>query len=369
MNNNFIPQYKPVFNTKKLIADFTAYFEKGGYITEYMETKKFEQQIAEFLGVKHCVVVNNGTISLSLALLACGIKPGDKILVPSLTMIATANAVRFIGATPIFVDIDPKTLCMDLEQAYSLLEDKFINGMIYVSLNGRRRVANELDVIIKKCKRENKVFIEDAAQSFGSQDNRGIMIGNNEHISSFSFSMPKLVTCGQGGALTTNDDELATKLQHFKDFGRSGGGNDVHDYFGINNKITDLQALVGLEQLETIQDKVTKKKWMYHLYYSQLKDIIEFIPTNIKYTCPWFIDIFCDDRDKLMEYLKQKDIGTRAIYPPIYSQKCYNLNLKHPVTERYSSRGIWLPSSLDLTETQIMHICDTIKRYFKEKNH
>lgn len=373
MNSNFIPQYKPVFNVPTLNTEFVNYFQRDGYMTEYMETRKFEQQIAEFLGVKHCITVNNGTISLSLALMACGIKPGDKVLVPSLTMIATANAVKFIGAVPYFVDVDPKTLCMDIEQAYALLEEDSIRGVIYVSLNGRRRIANELDLLIKECKKRNKAFIEDAAQAFGSQDSKGIMIGNSEHISSFSFSMPKIITTGQGGCLTTNNDDLAQTLKHLKDFGRTTGGNDVHDFFGCNFKFTDLQALVGLEQMMTIKDKVTKKKWMYHLYHSQLKELVEFVPTNIKTTTPWFIDIYTDKRNALMKFLQSKDIGTRAVYAPLYTQKCYNvgeyrLDIKHPVTERYSYRGLWLPSSLSLSEIDIMHICNKIKEFFKYTN-
>ena len=367
MNNNFISQYEPVFSKKDILAKLSDYFEKDGWVTEYIETRKFEEQIAEFLGVKHCIVVNNGTISLSLALLANKVKSGDKILVPSLTMIATANAIKLIGATPIFVDVDPKTLCMDIEQAYVLLNDEFIKGMIYVSLNGRRRVASELDILINECKKRGKVFIEDNAQAFGSQDSRENMIGNTEHISSFSFSMPKIITTGQGGCLTTNNDELAEKLRHLKDHGRSGGGNDIHDYFGINSKFTDLQAIVGISQMGNIKERVTKRKWIYHLYYSQLKNIVDFIPTNIKFTTPWFVDIYCNDREALAKFLKERNIGSRNIYPPVYSQKSYGLDLRHPVTERISSRGLWLPSSLDLTENQILNICKIIKIFFDKK--
>jgi len=367
MNNNFIPQYRPTFAKKDLATRLSNYIETDGWLTEFMETKKFEQKIAEFLGVKHSIVVNNGTISLSLALLANGIKAGSKVLIPSLSMIATANAVKFIGAEPIFVDVDSKTLCMNIEQAYSIIHnDNYIDAIIYVSLNGRRRLTNELDILIKECEKQNVVFIEDAAQAFGSQDSKNTMIGNTEHICSFSFSVPKIISTGQGGALTTNDDILADKLRKLKDFGRTSGGNDIHDYFGINCKFTDLQAIVGLQQIESIKERVIKKKWMYHLYHSQLKDVVEFIPTNIKFTTPWFVDIYCDKCDELAAYLKTNNIGSRKTYSPIYSQKCYNLDLKHPVTERYCSRGLWLPSSLDLAEPQILNICKIIRRFFGE---
>ena len=132
-----ILQYEPLIDYKELDKSFSNYFKSKPYLTEYKKTEELENEIKEFLGVKHCFMVSNGTISLSLALLANGIKPGDKVIVPALSMIATANAVKFIGAKPIFVDIDKGNLCMDLNKTMDLAIKTNATGVIYVSLNSK----------------------------------------------------------------------------------------------------------------------------------------------------------------------------------------------------------------------------------------
>ena len=365
-----IPQYQPKFNNKDLIAEFSSYFEADGWMTEFHKTEKFENKIKDFLGVKYAVCVNNGTISLSLALMAHGIKPGDKVIVPSLSMIATANAVKFIGAEPVFVDIDKHNLCLNLNETINKLHTEDIKGVIYVSLNGRSHSPDQLHEVKCSCEEVGACFIEDAAQSFGSK--RPLTedyIGNNEHLTSFSFSMPKIITTGQGGVLVTNDTAMCEKIIRIKDFGRACGGNDVHDYFGINSKFTDLQAMVGISQMHDIQWRVCRKKAIYELYYHHLKDCLGvFMLSPADNTTPWFVDIFThygdtNDRDELASYLKEKGIGTRAIYPPMYSQKIYT-GKKQNVTDFFCLRGLWLPCSFDLTNYEIKEICDTIKEYY-----
>lgn len=357
-----IKQYEPLFDYEDINKQISEYLKEKNWITEYKKTIQLEEEISNFLGVKHCIIVNNGTISLSLALLALGIKPGDKVAIPDLTMIATANAVKFIGAEPIFVDIDT-ILCMNVYKLWeNLWKDHDIKAVIYVSLNGRyNEKINEIT---------NIPIIEDNAQSFGSNNFQG-KIGNTNFISSFSFSMPKIITTGQGGCLTTNNDELANKIRKLKDFGRIKGGIDIHDEFGINAKFTDLQAIVGLSQFKTINERIERKKMIYKLYYDELKDIteIEFIPTDLELTTPWFVDIYTDNCMELYKFLYDNEIGTRLVYPPIHSQKCYleYNNLSFPVTEHYSRRGLWLPSSLTLTEEEVIYICNKIKKFYERR--
>lgn len=351
---NQILQYEPSFDHNEVNA-INDYMKSGGWITEFKKNTELEYNIAKFLNVKHCIMVSNGTISLSIALLAMGIKPGDKVLVPSLTMIATANAVKFIGATPIFADVQKDNLCLDF---YKSIFDDDIKGIIYVSLNGRSCYVKGF---VEFCKDEKIALIHDSAQSFGS-------ITFQAPINSYSFSSQKIITTGQGGCLTTNDDELALKIRRLKDFGRDSGGNDIHNYFGINSKITDLQAVIGLEQMKKIDYRIKRKKEMYKIYYEQLESIkeIEFIPTNLEYVTPWFCDLFCKDRDKLANYLKEKGIGIRKFYSCIYSQKCYQPNnIKHSIAEYYAERGLWLPSSFSLENKDIIYVCDKIRGFFK----
>jgi perosamine synthetase len=215
---------------------------------------------------------------------------------------------------------------------------------------------------------ENKLgFIEDAAQSLGSYYN-GKHLGRFGDIGSFSFSVPKIITMGQGGALITDNDLLAEKIGYLKDFGRKGGGNDIHHCIGYNFKLTDLQAVIGCEQIKKLPQRLIRKKEIYSRYVENLKDITEvcFINTELSQTSPWFIDLYVPNPDELAEYLKSYNIGTRRIYPPIHTQQAYqNLNhLNFPVTEKYCSRGLWLPSSIKLSDIQIDYICDNIIHYY-----
>jgi len=361
-----IPQYEPLFTNER--ANIGDYLLTNSWLTEHIKTKEFEQGISNFLGVKHTIIVNNGTISLCLALLANGVKPGDRVLVPSLTMIATANAVRFIGAIPIFVDVEPETLCMDITQIPDYIKLWSPKAIIYVTFNGRQGNNKCIVSLNVLCSAKGIAVIEDNAQSFGSKNELGQTIGNSINLSSFSFSVPKIITTGQGGCLTTNNDELAQQIRYLKDFGRSGGGNDVHEHFGINCKFTDLQAVIGLTQMETINERINAKKNLALTYYNELKDIkqIKFIKTNLEYTVPWFVEIFVEDRDKLVEYLLTKDIQTRKMYSPIYTQKCYQPNVeRHPVAEEYSRKGLWLPSSMILQKQEIIYICEMIRNYYE----
>jgi len=363
---NFINQYEPEFNIPYLNTWIVNYLEKGGWITEYKKTKEFEDQLAKFLGVKHCIAVNNGTISLSLALLAGGVKAGDEVLVPNLSMIATANAVTFIGAIPIFVDIELNTLCMDLNEAYKHLSNK-TKALIYVTFNGRSIHPDGIDNF---CKAYNLLYISDDAQSLGSKYEDESYIGTRGDISSFSFSIPKIITMGQGGCLTTNYDNLAKKLRYLKDFGRDSGGNDIHNEFGINSKITDLQAIIGLNQLEEIEERIVVKKELFKAYYNFLFKIsqVEFSPISLSFTTPWFIEIFCDKRDELMWFLKENNIGTRKIYSPMNEQLCYKHHFQHkivfPNSKEVSNRGLWLPSSFNLTKDDLEYICTKIEEFY-----
>ena len=173
---------------------------------------------------------------------------------------------------------------------------------------------------------------------------------------------------GQGGCLTTNDDELANRIRKLKDFGRISGGIDIHDEFGINSKFTEFQAIVGLDQLKNINWRIKRKKKIYNIYYNYLKHIddIEFLETDLNITTPWFIDIYIEKRKELSEFLINNNIKTRNIYPSIPSQKCYNIDFNFPTTERYSSRGLWLPSSLTLKDDEIKYICNKIKEFYEK---
>ena len=322
MAREFIMQMRPWIGSEEKHA-INTYMEEDGFLTEFKNTKKFEDAIAEFTGAKNCIVVNNGTISLSLAALALGIGPGDEVIVPNYTMVATPNSVKFIGAEPIFADVERSSLCLDFNELEKSLTSR-TKAIIFVTANGRFP-NKDLSDYLKFCNKNNLYLIEDAAQSFGSFYPDRTHIGLKGIVGSFSFSMPKIITTGQGGALITNDDELAFKLRRLKDFGRAEGGQDIHDSIGYNSKFTELQAVIGLEQLKKINSRIKRKKEIWSRYKDKLSGLkqIDLFDHNLEYTTPWFIDCLCESRGSLVKFLKDKSIGSRVMYPPINEQPCY----------------------------------------------
>ena len=355
----FIHQVAPSIDDHEVSA-MTAYLRSGGWLTEFEKTQEFERRIAEAVGAKYASAVNNGTISLTLGLLALGIKPGDEVLVPNFTMIASPNAATLIGAKPILVDINPEDLCLDLEEAKRKITPQ-TRAIMYVNLNGRGKFLPEFATL---CRERGLHLMEDAAQAMGSQT-AGRFHGTFGEVGSFSFSPHKIITTGQGGALVTDDETLYNRIEKLKDFGRSKGGADFHDEFGINSKFTDVQAVLGIEQLKKLPDRIRRKKEIYATYEKLLSGLpaVEFIPTDLAQTTPWFVDIYVKEPDALQKHLKSENIGTRRVYPPVHSQKLFGLRESFSITQSYCSRGLWLPSSLTLTNEQIALICSKIGQF------
>lgn len=348
---------------KDAVAD---YLNSGGWLTEFKETEKFEQLIAEYTKVKHACVVSNGTVSLFIALVALDIGKGDEVIVPNLTMIASANSVILSGAKPILVDINKQNLCIDLDIAERAITKK-TKALMFVSLNGR---SLDMNKVTSFCKKHNLYLLEDAAQSLGSRWH-GKHLGTFGEIGSFSFSTPKIITTGQGGALITDDNNLIKKIRQIKDFGRVKSGVDEHIALGYNFKFTDLQAVIGIEQMKKLAFRIERKKEIYNLYRETLSSIrqVQFIPTNLENTSPWFIDILVEGRKELIAHLLKNQIGSRPFYPPIHTQAPYKewgeYKKKHfAISEEISSKGLWLPSASSITNETILYICKEIKRLY-----
>lgn len=363
---DFIMQMRPWFGAEEKQA-LCEYMNEDGFLTEFKRTEKFEGMIAEFTGAKHCIVVNNGTISLTLAALAVGIEAGDEVIVPNYTMIATPNSVKMFGAKPVFVDIKRDTLCMDIERAKEAITPR-TRAIMLVSANGRYPKCG-IESFVELCREKNIALIEDAAQSLGSFYPNGKHMGTMGLVGSFSFSMPKIISTGQGGALITNDDEVASKLRKLKDFGRSGGGNDIHDTIGYNFKFTELQACVGIEQMKKLESRIARKKEIYRLYEKGLQNVkgIELFKQDLNCTVPWFYDSLCERRDELQEFLKQNNIGTRIMYPPINKQVAYQISGEHKISNLIGEKGLWLPSFTQLKNEQVSYICEKIREFYGVK--
>ncbi len=360
MEKKIINQIEPWIGNEEREA-MAKYLRSGGWLTEFRMTRKFERLISEYVGSRYVSAVNNGTVSLSIALMALEVNREDEVLVPDFTMIASANAVLLAGAKPVLVDIERETLCMDLSKAKEAITPR-TKAMIFVSLNGR---CPDMAKVRKFAIQHGLFLIEDAAQSLGSRYN-GKHLGTFGDVGSFSFSTPKVITTGQGGCLVTDNELLYNKIKRLKDFGRERGGVDIHDELGFNFKFTDLQAVIGIEQMKKLGWRVERKKEMFMLYRKLLEDIeeVEFVSTNLEDTSPWFIDILVPNPLELQNFLKERGIGTRPFYPPVHTQAPYRLNRKFPVSEYVSKHGLWLPSSSFLSDKDISNICSEIRRFF-----
>jgi perosamine synthetase len=356
----FIHQMEPWIDGNEA-CHMNAYLSSGGWLTEFQKTAEFEKMIADFTGSKYCVVVANGTVSMAVAYWAHGIEPGDEVLVPNLTMIATANAVRLVGGKPVLVDVEPRTLCMDIDRAQAALTSR-TRAVAFVSLNGR---APEMKAWTKFCEKHGLFLLEDAAQSLGSRQ-AGRHLGTFGKIGSFSFSAPKIITTGQGGALVTDDEKIAERMRKIKDFGRVKPGVDWHDMMGQNFKFTDIQAVIGIEQMKKLPWRVRRKREMYKLYAEELGGLpgLEMLPVEPDNT-PWFIDVYVPNPSEMRERLKARGIGSRQIYPPISKQAIYSGAASFPVSESFCERGLWLPSSSFLDDATIRQICAEFRDCFR----
>lgn len=359
----FINQMEPWFDENEANAVY-AYMKSGGWVTEFQKTREFEKMIAEYTGSQHCSVVSNGTVSLSIALMACGVGVGDEVIVPDYTMVATPNSAELIGAKAVFVDIDRRNLCMDFEQMKAAITPK-TKAVLLVTINGR--YPENIEGFADFCKANHIWLIEDAAQSLGSRY-KGRHLGLFGDIGSFSFSMPKVITTGQGGALITDNLELFENIKKIRDFGREKSGSDHYLTKGWNFKFTDLQAVIGIEQMKKLQYRVERKKEIGKLYEQLLANVKEimFVPTDYHNTTPWFIDVLVEKRAELQHYLKSKGIGTREFYPPLHAEPAYGYTGNFPVAEEISRIGLWLPSASQLTDDDIAYVCNQIKAFYMD---
>jgi perosamine synthetase len=180
--------------------------------------------------------------------------------------------------------------------------------------------------------------------------------------------MPKIITCGQGGAILTNNHNLHEKIELLKNFGRTSGGNDYHGALGFNFKLTEPQSILGRSQLMDLPRRVKRKKEIYLRYKEELSFIpgekLYLVDNNIEYTAPWFFEVIASDREALQSFLKELGIESRIMYPPINKQPIYNEENNFPVSNKIGKRGLWLPSFVQITDEEISYVCRAIKKFY-----
>jgi len=359
--NELLLQSRPNFDINEANACFDYMKDGINFVTEYQQTKKLENIIADFIGVKHVLMTTSGSMALAMALMGCNITSGDEVIVPNYTMIATINAVKMVGANPIIADIDRRsgTLTLELIKKYRTPSTKCV---IFVSLNNR-----QIDILDIKnyCESTGLMLIEDAAQSLGSRIN-GKHFGTFGQVGCFSLSTPKIISTGQGGFVITNDSEMATRMSMIKNFGRKYEGVDIFGTFGLNMKFTDIQSVIGIEQMKKLPSRIKFMQDLYRQYYNELKetDVYMIPPINNEYL-PWFIDIYTPRRDELASFLKIHNIQTRPAYPEIHKTVMYITDIEYPDSSYISQNGLFLPSHTLLTNNDVHHICKLIKIFMQ----
>lgn len=333
--------------------------------------KEFEEKFAEYCGCKYGISCCNGTVTLHTILLGLGIGEGDEVIMPTLTYIATANAVKYCGAKPVFVDSDEATFNIDPAKIEEKITER-TKAIMPVHLYG---LASDMDAINEIAKKYNLVVIEDAAEAHGAEYN-GEKVGALGDVASFSFFGNKVITCGEGGMIITNNKSLYEKMKLLKSQGVSAKKRYWHDIVGYNYRMTNMQAAVGLGQLENIEWHLKQRKRVAVLYKQYLGDFGEYVrlqaePDNCK-SVYWMSNIILSDkvaknRDQVMAEMEAREIEMRPVFYPMHIMPpYYDKNAGCPVAEKIASRGISLPSHALLTEMDIEYICDSLKEIILE---
>jgi len=356
--NDLILQSRPNFSEEEALACYNYMHEGDNFVTEFKQTELLEKMICDYIGCKYCIMTTSGTCALIISLLALDIKQGDEVIVPNYTMIATINAIKNTGATPVIIDVDENTFTINKELVEKAITHK-TKAVMHVSLNNR---ISKLEDLVTLCNEKNIYLIEDSAQSLGCVYNNK-HLGTYGKIGCFSLSTPKIISTGQGGFTVTDDETLFKKMTMIKNFGRKQGGVDDFEVYGLNFKFTDIQAVIGIEQMKKLKDRVTRMKEIFNLYYTNLKNENIILKSNYENWIPWFIDIFTDNRTELINFLKIHNIQTRVTYPEINKTPMYLDDNIFENSSYISNYGLFLPSHTLLTNSEINYICELIKLF------
>lgn len=328
---------------------------------------QFEEEFARYCGVRYGVTCSNGTTALHLALVACDIGPGDEVIVPSMTFVATANAVTYTGAKPILVDSEPDTWNIDPEKIKEKITRR-TKAIIPVHLYGH---PADMGPILSIARKYDLVVIEDAAEAHGAMYKQE-MVGSLSDIACFSFFGNKIITTGEGGMLVTNNRILAEKARMLRDHGVSKKRRYYYPHLGFNYRMTNLQAALGLAQLAKIDKIIAAKRQIAQKYQQFLSPIAHKLILHPE--AKWAKNVFwmysvlvqprkSTTRDRLAKYLKRANIDSRPFFFPIHKLARYKTDEKFPVADFLASSGLNLPSSVNLTEEQIKYISNKIIQF------
>jgi len=360
-----VPQLIPYVGKEELAN--LKHVIKDQWLTEGPFSQLFLEHILKKTGAKYAVLANNGTLALFLALKAIGIKDGDEVIVPNFTFIASATSIHFAGAKPVFVDVYPDTLNIDISLIEKAITSK-TKAIMPVHVYGQ---AAEMDPILDIARKYGLKIIEDAAQGYG-------VLYKNKHsgtigdVGTISFFADKTVTTGEGAVILTNNEEIYNKLKLLRNQGRHNSGTFIHPFLGMNFRMTDLQSAVGLAQLNKFSEIIKIKTNNYNYYYEKLKDLenINFIKISENSNfIPFRVNIMAKKRSDLHGFMELNGIQTRGFFYPLHRQPCFSfLNYKtndFPVSNKLYEMGVSLPIFPGLKMSQINLVIKTIINFYK----
>ncbi|MEW6600343.1 MAG: LegC family aminotransferase [Nitrospirota bacterium] len=349
----------------------------GSFVT------RFEDMIARYAGCRHAVATTNGTSALHVSLVACGIRSGDEVIVPSLTFIATANVVRYCNAEPVFMDCDKDTLCIDTGKLREFLQNStYTENSITINKKTGRPIRavvpvhlfghpSDMDSLLELSDKHNIIIIEDATESLGSLY-RERQTGSFGKAGCFSFNGNKLITTGGGGMVVTDDTELAEKIRHLTTQARRDAVEYDHDAVGYNYRLTNIQAALGVAQLEQIDDFISIKRKtteMYHALLSGTKEVEVLRERGPVTSNCWYVTLKMpqDHRERLMEHLMSGGIQVRPVWKPLHSLPVYKDCHAYKISNAGEAHAscINLPCSVNISEEDIRYVAENITGYFR----
>ena len=336
----------------------------------------FENRLKDFLDARHVVAVNSGTSALHLALDAIGISKGDEVIVPSLTFVASVQAITALGAKPVFCEVTPFDMNIAIKDIENRITDK-TKAILPVHFCGN---ACDMDAILNIANKYNLIVVEDAAHAFGSSYN-GRRIGSFGDITCFSFDPIKNITCGEGGAIVLQSDELFELIKKKRMLGINKDGWMRHTgnqnwYYevsvqGYRYHMSNINAAIGLAQLEKLDSFIKRKKEIVNKYnaHFSLISVIEILNWRIEETYPfaYIIRVTNGQRNELMNYLKGKDVGTGINYIPNHKHPFFNNCVVLPITDSIFNEIITLPLYYDMTDFDVIKVIEAVEGFFKKE--
>ncbi len=369
---SFISVNEPILdgNEKKYLCECV---DTGWISSEGPFVKRFEQDMALYVGRKYGVAVSNGTAALEAAIIALDLPTGSEVILPSFTIISCAQAITKAGLVPVVVDSDAETWNMDVRQIESKITDK-TKAIMVVHIYG---LPVDMDPVLELAEIYNLKVIEDAAEAHG-QEYKGKKCGSFGDISIFSYYPNKLITCGEGGMVLTDDEHLAERARGARNLFFSKR-RYVHEEIGSNFRMTNMQAAIGCAQLERIEEHIRRKREIGRYYSDALQNLkgvqIPLAETAYAKNIYWVYGLVIGDRysvncDEACEKLKELGIGTRTFFYPINKQPVYLKdgffkNEVCPVSEMLSQRGFYIPSGLGITNDQMDVVIDALYQIFE----